>query len=76
MPFRTSRFVLALVGPVSLLVAYFSSILYEPEILVLMVHIMIMSIISLGLLSYARPGFGLTPGPNDAFTRPWTGPGW
>jgi hypothetical protein len=53
--YRLTRYELAMLGPLTLIVAYFSLLAYEPFVMLLTVHILVMSIVSLGLLYYAIP---------------------
>jgi hypothetical protein len=53
--FRLQRYELAVAGPIMLLVSYFSTLAYESFMLIVSVHILILSIISLALLYYAIP---------------------
>jgi hypothetical protein len=55
--FRLMRFEFALLAPLVLMIAYFLGLLYEPFILFVTVEILILSIISLALVAYARPVF-------------------
>ena len=52
---RLIRYEIAVAGPVTLLIAYFSTLAYESFMLVISVQILILSIVSLGLLYYAIP---------------------
>jgi hypothetical protein len=52
---RLIRYDLALAGPIALLVSYFSTLAYESFMLIVGVHILILSIVSLALLYYAIP---------------------
>jgi hypothetical protein len=69
---RLVRYQLAVAGPVALLVAYFSAFAYETFMLVISVHILILSVVSLALLYYAIPIYaGRKVGePGIAFTSP------
>ena len=52
---RLIRYEIAVAGPVTLLISYFSTLAYEAFMLVISVQILMMSIVSLGLLYYAIP---------------------
>jgi hypothetical protein len=52
---RLTRYQLAVAGPVALIVAYFSSLAYEPWLLVVGVEVLVLCVVSLGLLYYAIP---------------------
>jgi hypothetical protein len=52
---RLFRYQLAVAGPVALLVAYFSALAYESFMLIIAVHVLILSVVSLALLYYAIP---------------------
>jgi hypothetical protein len=54
---RLLRYELAVAGPVALLISYFGTLVYESFMLVISVHILILSIVSLALLYYAIPIF-------------------
>jgi hypothetical protein len=53
--FRLMRYELAVAGPITLLISYFSTLAYESFMLIIGVHILILSIVSLALLYYAIP---------------------
>ncbi len=53
--FRLIRYELAVAGPVTLLMAYFSMLAYEAFMLVIGVHILILATVSLALFYYAIP---------------------
>jgi hypothetical protein len=56
--FRLMRFPLALAAPLLLVIDYFLSILYEPFVLFVFVEMLLLSIIALALLLWARPAYG------------------
>ncbi|MHC4779938.1 MAG: hypothetical protein ACYTFG_15305 [Planctomycetota bacterium] len=52
---RLIRYEVAVAGPVTLLIGYFATMMYEWFMLVVSVEILILSVVSLGLLYYAIP---------------------
>lgn len=56
--FRLLRFPLAMAAPLLLVLDYFLSILYEPFVLIIFVEMLLLSVLSLALLLWARPVFG------------------
>lgn len=66
---RQVQFRLALVGPVTMMVAYISLIFYEPIVMVFMAYIFILSIISIFLIWYSRPIFEGSAGMGDLDVR-------
>lgn len=66
---RLVQFRLALVGPVTMMVAYISLIFYEPFVMVLTAYILILSIISVFLIWFSMPIFDMSPGIGDLEVR-------
>ncbi len=62
---RQIQFRLALVGPVTMMVAYISLIFYEPFVMVLTAYIFILSIISVFLIWFSMPIFDIGDGTGD-----------
>ncbi len=76
--FRLIRYELAVAGPVTLMISYFSMLAYESFMLVIGVHILILSVVSLALIYYAIPIYsgrkaGDLPLRLDVPLPPWGG---
>jgi hypothetical protein len=52
--FRTKNHISIIAGPAALLAAYFSLLFYDPDVMIIMVHILVTTILSLLFLYYAR----------------------
>ena len=55
--FRQQRFMVALAGPIVLVVAYLTLTMYLPILLFAMAHVLVLSVIAIGLLLFALPIF-------------------
>ncbi len=64
--FRLMRLEYAMLAPILLMIAYFMALLYESWLLVITLEILILSLVSLILLAYARSAFSV---PMERATR-------